>query len=35
MNSLLLEKKDFKEWNKMISEMNKSYKENITLKKNK
>lgn len=34
MNSLLLEKKDFKKWNYMISEMNKSYKENITLKKN-
>ena len=35
INSLLLEKKYFKEWNKMVAEMNKSYKENITLKKNK
>jgi len=35
IDALLLEKKYFREWNKMVTELNKAYKENITLLKNK
>jgi hypothetical protein len=33
INSLLLEKEYFSEWNTLVTEMNKAYKENLTLKK--